>query len=706
MHAHMKNPPFIWGVQYYRAPTPERRHWENDLANIRKLGFTDVKYWVQWRWAHRDENSFYFDDMDELMDLAQKYGLRVTLNIICDITPSWFLEKYPDCKQIRSDGAVVEPYVSSCRQLGGMPGPCYNHDAGIVERKKFVDAVVKRYRSHPAMYMWDVWNEPEQCHIHREPKPGTQVCFCPTCKDKFTRYLKNKYGTIDELNRIWGRCYTGWQQIELPRTTETFGDYIDWREFQLDTMTSEAVWRLDAVRQLDPDHIAYLHVVPNTCRIFNAVTGVDDFAMARNCDVFASTNFAGAVWSVLTTSAAEGKTAYNVECHIGTGSTNMHPRIVSADDIIRDFVPQIGMGIRGFMFWQYHAETLGFESPAWGCTKPDGSIGSIGHSAAEFISRLGPYTDRLMMVPAPETQIAIWKGRKNELFNYSLYGNLNSFAGTLEAYINALYKQNYNCRVVDDTAIIRGLENVKLLILPMCYAMTQDVADAIDEFVRRGGCVLCEAHLGGYNADTNRHSEAMPGLGLDKKWCIREEETMAAYHLGQHISGHEIDTSSFTDDMKKSLEAYGIGGGKYFIIETGDGVLFGAERFAKLGSVGGDYTGYADDLPCMARIPVGSGMVYYCGTNLGEGACANRNAFEAFLDSVCRDSGISKNFDDLCAGIHTEFLGDRLIAVHNMNEYSVTLPIRGKSLFREYRDVNGLFTLSANSADIVIIDKQ
>ncbi len=704
MYMHTEKAPFIWGVQYHRAPTPDKKHWENDLSNIRKLGFTDIKYWVQWRWSHRDENSFYFDDTDELMDLAHKYGLRVTINTIFDITPSWFLEKYPDCKQIRSDGTVVEPYVSSCRQLGGMPGPCYNHDAGIAERKKFMEAVVKRYSKHPAMFMWDVWNEPEQCHIHREPKPGTQVCFCPNCREKFIRYLSSKYSTLDELNSVWGRCYTHWNQIELPRTTETFGDYIDWREFQLDTMTSEAAWRLDTVRRLDPDHAAYLHVVPNTSRIFNAVTGVDDFAMARQCDVFASTNFAGAIWSVLTTSAAEGKTAYNVECHIGTGSTNMHPRIISVEDIMRDFVPQIGMGIRGFMFWQYHSETLGFESPAWGCAKPDGSVGSIGRSAAEFIDHLKPYTDDIMDVPAPPAQIAIWKGRKNELFNYSLYGNLHSFGGTFEAYVNALYRLNYNCRIVDDAAIIGGLKNTKLLILPMCYSLTQDVADAIDEFIRRGGTVICEAHLGGYNADTNRHSEVMPGLGLHQKWGILEEETMAAYHLDQHASGQTLDTSGFTDDMKKSFEAYGVSGGKYYLIETANGGLYGAERFAKLNCSTGEIIGYAGGMPCIAKVPVENGTVYYCGTNLGEGASANTNAFSEFLDAVCQDSGLKKNLADTGTGIHTEFLGRRLLAVHNMNAQAAALRICGKSIFHGHTDTDGIFEVPANSADILVID--
>ena len=46
----------------------------------------------------------------------------------------------------------------------------------------------------------------------------------------------------------------------------------------------------------DPKHPAYLHVVPNTMRIFNSLTGVNDFAMAELCDLFASTSNGGAIW--------------------------------------------------------------------------------------------------------------------------------------------------------------------------------------------------------------------------------------------------------------------------------------------------------------------------------------------------------------------------------------------------------------------------
>jgi beta-galactosidase GanA len=77
--------PFIFGSQYYRAPTPEPSCWEGDLRRCRDLGFNAVKFFVQWRWSHRGEESCYFDDLDRLMDLAAANGLGVTPNTLPDM---------------------------------------------------------------------------------------------------------------------------------------------------------------------------------------------------------------------------------------------------------------------------------------------------------------------------------------------------------------------------------------------------------------------------------------------------------------------------------------------------------------------------------------------------------------------------------------------------------------------------------------------
>ena len=93
---------FIFGTQYYRAPTPEEQCWEHDFKKMSSLGMNTVKFWAQWRWSHRAEDKFYFDDLDRLMDLSASNNMKVTINVIFDVAPIWLYSARPKTLCFRS----------------------------------------------------------------------------------------------------------------------------------------------------------------------------------------------------------------------------------------------------------------------------------------------------------------------------------------------------------------------------------------------------------------------------------------------------------------------------------------------------------------------------------------------------------------------------------------------------------------------------
>ena len=424
------------------------------------------------------------------------------------------------------------------------------------------------------------------------------------------------------------QCYQRGQSLregqEFPRhTSACFSDFIDWREFKLDVMTAEAKWRLDMVRECAPDQVGYLHVVPSTIRIFNAVTCVDDFALSEiSGAVFAGTTVPGEHCKVQLKSAARGKVVYNAESHINAGQCILHPRRIDAKALRNDFIAQIAQGIRGFLFWQFRPETLGGEAPAWGVIRPDGSDRPVTHAAKEFIEKLAPYKERLMRAYAPTAEIAIWKSRKNELYQFAAYRSLKAYAESVDSYADALHSLNRNYAFIDHKMLTeQALDGVKLLIMASPYCLTQGEADALDCWVKNGGTLLCEAHLGAYDADRGRYSEHVPGQGLADKWGVREIESTAAVHLS-YAYGPGGPTTVLTDDVKKALRG---GGGEYFQIETSHGAVTGCSRVAMLECEDGEVLG---SLPSGEAIlvskPVGAGRVIYAGSELGRRRAGER----------------------------------------------------------------------------------
>ncbi len=687
----MNKYPFLFGAQYYRAPTPEPACWEYDLRRMRDLGFNAVKLWVQWRWSHRGEGRFHFADVDALMDMAHANGLAVTINTIFDVSPLWLFEKYPDARQINASGQVIEPYTVGHRQVGGHPGPCYSHPGALAERERFLEAAVEHYRGHPALSMWDLWNEPEQSFGARTPDLRTLTCYCPYCRAGFHEWLRRKYGDLTRLNAVWGRCYEEWRQVELPYNGGTVTDFVDWREFHLDVMAAEAGWRLDLAKERDPAHPAYLHVVPNTMRCFSSVTCVDDFAMAEKCDVWAATMNGGPVFPSQVVSAARGKVCYNVESHVNFGSTGMHQRRLGLPELLADFLPQIGFGIRGFLFWQYRAEVLGVESPAWGVVGLDGEDRPVTRAVREFWQTLSPHTEALLSAAPSAPAVGIWKSRKNEIFHFAVHGSLNSLADSVEGYIHALYWNNLPFRMVSERMLSEGdLAGVKVLVTPSCYYLTEEEAAGLDRWVHAGGVLLSEAHLAGYNGSIGRHSRVLPGCGLAQSWGLRETDSTSSHHLRLDEAG--AFEGDLPDDVRKALRDAGTAGGRHFPIRLRDGIYaWGASRYAVLEGEGLTPEGTFNGETCIASLPVGAGWVLYAGTNLGEGR--GEGGLLSLLRACCRRAGVSPTLDaapEIAGTVHLDLQSDaagpRFLVVNSRADCGQALNLEGAGAWR------GLFT--------------
>ena len=618
--------PFVFGTQYYRAPTPEPECWETDMQRMRELGFNQVKFWVQWRWSHLRNDRYFFEDLDRLMDLAQANNLKVTLNIILDVAPTWLYEKYPDAKPVLGDGTVVEPMGPMYRQIGGFPGPCYSHPGALAERKKFFAETIKHFKGHPALEMWDVWNEPEQIsEPYRVPIMNKLPCCCAHCKEQFITWLQAKYPVLEDLNRCWGRNYEQWTDVEIPRTALLYLDFIDWRESRLDMMTQEGTWRLDLAREHDGEHVTYLHVVCNTMRIFNSVTGVDDGALADKCDCFGSTILNGPIWPTMLTSAAPGKITINAESHLAGGDTALHSKQISLEDLLDNFIPQIGMGVRGFLFWQYRPEVLGREAPAWGVVNPDGSDKDLTRAVRIFKEKLGPYMDDLA-VPAEPSEVAILNSRTNELFHFGMHDSLNRYADSIEGYIDTLYDLSIPARTLSSSRLINGLlEGVKVLLLPDFYYATGEEIEAVDTYLRKGGVVLCEAHTAAYNGDTGRHERQLPGGDLVSRWGIEEKEGTAACYLK---CGETEEETALPDHC--------------FPIRLHDGTtLVGYSRYAELSGSDLETIGvFEKDTPLIVKKNIGKGTLVYCGTHAGEGSRHDNTGLKTLLRQICSDAGV------------------------------------------------------------------
>ena len=67
-------------------------------------------------------------------------------------------------------------------------------------------------------------------------------CHCELCQEEFRKWLKEKYKTLDNLNKkwwttFWSHTFTSWDQIESPSPigeNQVHALNLDWKRFVTD----------------------------------------------------------------------------------------------------------------------------------------------------------------------------------------------------------------------------------------------------------------------------------------------------------------------------------------------------------------------------------------------------------------------------------------------------------------------------------------
>lgn len=527
---------FPFGTQYYRAPSPDPAAWEGDLHAIAAAGMNTVKFWIQWRWNNPAEGEFRFDDIDRLMDIAGREGLRVMLNTIVDVAPAWLYRRYRDASMRTLNGRAVGPQTQPHRQIGGL-GLCYNHPQGEQHMLEFLRASVRRFREHPALELWNVASEPEltssmaelRLYADDAGQMRDMLCYCDNCTARFRAWLKDKYGDIGELNSRWNRTYASFDEAEVPVTRNTFNDLIDWRMFFVATIGRSVRLRFDAVREEDQGrhplmcHHVFIQGFPVTS------TANDPWNVGGLGDLHGITQMDDPMMCDVLRSCARGKPVISAEMLMQYGYTLDLPKPAGMNDVMRYVFSGVAANMKGFIFWQYRPETLGREAPAWGLTYPDGTSTALLEQYAAVGKVLRKNCAFLLDAVPPPAEVAILYSPENQVFGWAATGSEKTVTDSLLGMHESLHRANFVVDFLHPSDLGEGVPaRYRTIILPFPYVLGENVARALSRWVEAGGLLIAEAYCGGWNIEKGAHQTTIPGYGLHAVFQARQRRVSPA----------------------------------------------------------------------------------------------------------------------------------------------------------------------------------
>jgi len=200
-----KNELMPMGIYYY----PEHwnpTEWERDIKRISELGFEFIHI-AEFAWIdlEPEEGKYNFAWLDEVVNLAAKYKLKVILGTPTAIMPVWMGIKYPDV------------YLMDAGYQRGEHGTRAQESISNNDYRRLSVNIItelgKRYGKNQTVWGWQLDNEPE-----------AKADYSPAAQKTFREWLLKKYVSIANLNSAWGtpfwsQGYSSFDQIKTVNTT-------------------------------------------------------------------------------------------------------------------------------------------------------------------------------------------------------------------------------------------------------------------------------------------------------------------------------------------------------------------------------------------------------------------------------------------------------------------------------------------------------
>lgn len=541
-------PQVPFGAVYFRKSNPPREDWGRDYAIAAEDGLNVFRHWFMWSAIERKPDEYDWEEYDRQLDLAAEHGIKTIIAELTHTVPDWAIRKFAHGRQLRADGTPLPAIMGVSAATGG-----FAHNGGGAgsltlncpevreQARKFLTALAERYRDHPGLWGYDVWNE---CNY------SPLVDYSPFTKAKFRDWLKDKYGDLDTLAKAWySYSYAEWDDIDPPAFPAPYPNGLDWLQFKRDDFYAQMQFKIDTIRAVDEDCLIAAHGVGGAITGM-ASRGSDDWLAASKVETFGLTWVPGRrgfkPWQNyfgpdLTRAASRGKTFWHAERPGGplwmqpqvVGRDKEDARVMEPEDIRVLTMTSFSAGARGVLNLRYRPLLDGPLFGAFGSYGMDGSRTPRSDMASQLakwsndpkhkaVFDAKPLKGDIGILVVPETQQ--WAYLLNHEGQYDTY----------EAAMFGAYRGFFDCGIQADWVHIDDIGQYDALYFPYPIMLESGQAKRIADWVAAGGTLISEA-CPGYFGDRGKVGTVQPNNGLDQVFGVKEDEVEFMPDIGDRI---------------------------------------------------------------------------------------------------------------------------------------------------------------------------
>lgn len=519
-----------YGAVYYRKSNPPREDWERDYAQASRDGYNIFRHWFMWGAIETSPGVYDWEDYDRQLELGERYGIQTVIAEMTTCVPEWVFTRYPEalCEDVHGRKSRSEMSVS-CAVGGFYEGTCLDTEIGRELTGNFLKALAERYKGHPSLMGYDVWNECNYSHNY---------CYCEDTRNAFRIWLQKKYQTLEALKTAWNRySLTDWSDVQPPSRLALYTECSDWLLFRKENAYHHMKWKAGILKEIDPNCLITAHGTAQSLENM-AQGGSDEWMAGENVEVYGLTfvqsrkgNEAYKQWAALdlTRSGSRGKNFWHAESQGGplwyqpqvTGRSREDGRITEPEDIRQWNLTSLAGGARGILCPRWRPLLDGPLFGAFGVYGMDGKPTPRSEMASKLAKWANSPEQAELLAASPvqgEIGIVIVPETQTGTLLLSQFGAKDSYA----AAVTGAYRGFVDLGFQPDFVHIDDLDGYRKAYLPVPVMLDETTAQKLALWVEKGGTLFSEG-CPGYLDGACHVGALQPNLHLDRVFGVQEE---------------------------------------------------------------------------------------------------------------------------------------------------------------------------------------
>jgi len=472
----------LYGVAYYDEYMPYERL-QQDIEMMKAAGINVVRIAEStWSTYEPQKGVFNFSSVDRVLDAMHEAGIRVIVGTPTYAVPAWLVKEYPDvlAETPRGRGKYGP------RQIMDITHPAYLYYGERIIRK-----LLERVKDHPAVIGYQTDNETKHYHT---AGPNVQL--------QFVKYLREKFGSLDEINRRFGLDYwsnrvDSWE--DFPSVIGTINGSLgaEFAKFQRKLVTDFLAWQVGIVNEYKrPDQFVtqnfdfewrgYSYGVQPDVDHFEAVrpfdvVAVDIYHPSQDQLTGAEISFCGD----MARSMAGGGNYLVME----TQAQGFPQWVPYPGQLRLQAFSHLASGANMVSYWHWHSIHNSFETYWKGLLSHDFEPNPVYREAQTIGRDFARLSDRLAGLRV-RNRVAILVSNESltALEWFPMPGGKIKYNDIVRRMYDALYKMNVGVDFIHPGS--EDLERYKLIVVPALYAASDELLHRLNAYAAGGGRVV------------------------------------------------------------------------------------------------------------------------------------------------------------------------------------------------------------------------